>query len=89
MSEAISAADLNALRRAVRYLERPSFAARLTRMADNRSTSSARSCPRRVTTIATATTKSLDVTKGHGETLRCGEIRFGPAEEQERISEDC
>jgi hypothetical protein len=45
-------------------------------MADNRSTSSARSCPRRVTTIATATTKSLDVTKGHA----LGHSGFGLAD---------
>jgi hypothetical protein len=62
MPDALSPADLEALHRAVRYLERPSFAARLTSMVGKPVDFVGRALPKGASqTITTATTKSLQV----------------------------
>jgi hypothetical protein len=62
MSETISPTDLEALRRAVRYLERPSFAARLTSMVGKPVDLVGKSIPKSASrAIAAATAKSLQV----------------------------
>lgn len=62
MPDALSPADLEALRRAVRVLERPSFAARLTSMVGKPVDLVGRALPKGASqTIAAATTKSLQV----------------------------
>lgn len=62
MPEAMSPTDLDALRRAVRYLERPSLAARLTSMVGKPVDLVGKALPKGAShAIATATTKSLQV----------------------------
>jgi hypothetical protein len=61
MTEAISSADLDALRQAVRWLEHPSFAARLTSMVGKPIDLMRKALPTGASqAIVTATTKSLE-----------------------------